>query len=85
MTNNYNIQESKRVAITMNWLGHEDLICVKMLNDEEQEKYKTSAGLFGVLSDKFKPEHNEMILSLQYCKLAIEQNEEAENGWAASE
>ena len=34
-----------------------------------------STGLFKVLSDKFKPQHNEMILSLQYCKLVRQQKE----------
>ena len=35
--------------------------------------------LLEVLSDKFKPQHNETVLSLQYCKLTREQNENAED------
>ena len=62
----------------MNWLGYEDLGFVQTLNNEEKEKCKTSSGLFEVLSDKFKPEHNKMILSLQYCKLEREQYENVE-------
>ena len=58
MTNNYNIQESDRVPIILNWLGHEGFRFVQMLNNEEQEKYKTSTGIFKILSDKFKPQHN---------------------------
>ena len=38
----------------LNWLGHEGLIFVQTLNDEEQEKNRTSLGLFEVQSDKFK-------------------------------
>ena len=34
--------------------------------------------LFEVLSEKFKPQHNETILSLQYCKVARKQNENTE-------
>ena len=45
-------------------------------------KIKKSAqpacGYFKVLSETFKPQHNETILSLQYCKLIREQSENAE-------
>ena len=62
----------------MNWLGHECLRFVQTLNDEEQEKSKTSLGLFEVLGNKFKPQHNEMILQLKYCKLVKKQSTNAE-------
>ena len=48
------------------------------LNDEEQERCKTIMGLFGVLSEKFNPQHNEAILFLKYCKIIREQSENAE-------
>ena len=35
-------------------------------------------GLFEVKSEKFKPQCNETILSLQYCKLIRQQSEQAE-------
>ena len=35
-------------------------------------------GPFEVLSETFKPQHNETILSLQYCKLRREQSENVE-------
>ena len=62
----------------MNWLGHENLRFVQTLNNKEKEKCKTSSGLFYILSEKFKPQHNEIMLSLQYFKLAREQNENVE-------
>ena len=34
--------------------------------------------MFKVLSEKFQSQHNETILSLQYCKLIREQRENAE-------
>ena len=83
MTNNYNTQESKKVPIILNWLGHEGLRFMKTLNDEEKEKFKTNPGLFKTLSDKFKPQHNEKMLSLQHCKLIGEQNQNAKK-WATS-
>ena len=62
----------------MSWLGHEGLQFMQIFNDTEQEKCRPSAGLFEVASEKFKPQHNETILSMQYCKLTREQNENAE-------
>ena len=50
-------------------------------NDEEQEKCKTSIALFAVLSENFKLQHNETILSVQYCKLIRQQSENAQE-WA---
>ena len=39
---------------------------VQTLNDREQEKSKASSGMFEVLDEKFKLQHIETILSLQY-------------------
>ena len=41
--------------------------------------------LLEVLCDKFKPKQNEIILSLQYCKLTREQNKMLKNEWATPE
>ena len=51
-----------------NWLSREGLHLMQTLDDEEEEKSKTSIGLFKVLIENFKPQHNETLLSLQYCK-----------------
>ena len=48
MTNRYNIQESERVLKILNWLGKERLQFVQTLNDEEQEKCRTSTGFLEV-------------------------------------
>ena len=61
----------------MNWLGHDGLRFIQTLMDKDQEKCKSSSGLFKVLSVKLKPQHNEMILVLQDCKLVREENETA--------
>ena len=50
----------------MNWLGHETLQFVQTLSYTEQEKCRTSLGLFKVCNEKFRPQHSE---TLQYCKL----------------
>ena len=54
------------MLVIMNWLGYKGLRLVQTLNDREQEKCKTSSGLFEVLNEEFKLQQNETILSLQY-------------------
>ena len=56
---------------------------VNTLNDDEKVRWKTRSGLLEVLSDKLKPQNNEMMVSLQYCKLTRQQNENADKwtGW----
>ena len=55
LMNNHNIEESEKVPIIMNWLGCAGLRVVHALTDSEQEKCKTSSGLFVILIDVFKP------------------------------
>ena len=78
MINSYDIQNKENIPVMLSWLGREGLQFVKTLKDEEKEKCKTSMGLFESLSQNFKPQHNETILSLQFCTLAMEQSENAE-------
>ena len=49
-----------------------------MLNQAEKEKCETSEGLFKILHDKFKPQHNETIKSLQFHKLSRQVNKGTE-------
>ena len=65
----------------MYWLDHEGLRFMQTLTHTETKKCTTSAGLFEVLNGKVRLPHNEPILSLQYCKLTREQNENTEKGW----
>ena len=46
---------------------------------------QNKGGLFEVLSEDFRPQHNEALLFFQYCKLIREQSEMLNNGWATSE
>ena len=48
----------KKVTIVMNWLGYERLRFAQTLNHTEQQRCRISAGLFEVLCEKFKPQHN---------------------------
>ena len=64
----------------MNWLGHEGCHFIQTLNEEE--KFKPSIGLLGVLNEKFRPQHNETFLSLQYYGNKMNTQR---SGWARSE
>ena len=54
MTKRYDICDSERVPIIMNWSGCKGLHFVQTFTDNEQEVCKTSAGLFSILNAKFK-------------------------------
>ena len=47
----------------------------------KQETCKASAGLFKVLSDKFKPQHNKITLSLQYRQAHKRSNMKMPEEW----
>ena len=49
-------------------------------NNIEQEACKTAEGLFRRFNKKFRPQHNEIILSFQYCKLN-RQSVQTEEEW----
>ena len=42
ITKSYNIDENEIVPIIMKWLGHEGLIFIQNLNDNEQEMFYSS-------------------------------------------
>ena len=69
------------MIIIKNWPGG-GAHFVQMQTAEEQEMCKSSTDLFKILNEKFKPEHNETILSLQYCKLLRMMTEMLKSGWA---
>ena len=60
----------------MNWPGHDGLHFMqnKLM---KSEKHKSNAGFFNILNAIFKLQDNKT-LSLQYCKLSKEENENAE-------
>ena len=65
LTNNYNIQESKKVPIIMNRLDHDRLRFVQSLYNEEKEPNKTNLGLFKVLRTQWKHQLN---YDIDMCK-----------------
>ena len=78
MTMRYNIEDSERVQIIMNWLGCEGFHLVPTLTEGEKVKHNQE-GLFIILNQKFRHKHNDTTfystgrLSTQEHKSAEEQ------------
>ena len=65
----YNMPEAENVAVVKNWLGKKGLYYFKTLMAAEGEACNMLEDLFDMLANKFKPQHNETIKSLQLRKL----------------
>ena len=74
----YDLNDAQKVPIMKNWLGREGLLFIQTLTNVEKEAWQSTTGLFNVLKEQFRPEHNEMILSLQYCELHRKKKEPAQ-------
>ena len=66
----YNALQTYKLAVVKNLLGRKGLqYYKKTLMTTEKEMCNTLEGLFETLSNKFKPQYNEKIKSLQFRKL----------------
>ena len=76
----YNTPQTDKLAVVKNCLGRKGLQYVETLMTMEKETCNTLEGLFETLSNKFKPQYNETITSLQFRKL-YRYNDENIDGW----
>ena len=65
----YNNPHSDKLVLVKNLLGRKGLQYLETLTTAEKETCNTLEGLFETLSNKFKPQYNETIKSLQFRKL----------------
>ena len=65
----YNTPQTDKLAVAKNWLGRKGLQYLETLMTMEKEMCNTLESLFEPLSNKFKPQYNETIKSLQLRKL----------------
>ena len=61
-----------------NWLGRKGLQFIDSLTNAEKDTCSTLEGLFKILTNKFRPQFNEIIKSQQGCKLKRGNGENAE-------
>ena len=64
----YNTPQTEKLALVKNWLGRKGLQYLEMLTTAEKETCNMLEGLFETLCNKFKPQYNKMIKSLQFRK-----------------
>ena len=61
----YNTLQAEKLAVVKNWLGRKGLQYLDTVTTAKKEMCNTLEGLFERLSNKFKPQYNETIKSLQ--------------------
>ena len=77
----YNAPQAEQLVMAKNWLGRKGLQFIELLTEAEKDRCDTLEGLLEILTDKFRPQFNEMIKSLLFHKLIRHNRENAENGW----
>ena len=65
----YTTPQVDKLALLKNWLGRKGLQYLEILMTAEKETCKTLEGLFETLRNKFKPQYNKTVKSLQFIKL----------------
>ena len=70
-----NTPQADKLVLVKNWLGSKGLQYLETLTAAEKETCNTLEGLFETLSDKFKPQYNEMMKLLLFRKLYCHDDE----------
>ena len=74
----YNTPQIDKLALVKKWWGRKDLQYLETLTTTEKETCNTLEGLSDMLTNKFKPQYNETIRSLQFRKLCRYEDENVE-------
>ena len=74
----YNTLQTDKLALVKTWLGRKGFQYIETLTTTEKETCITLEGLFNMLTNKFKPQYNETIKSLQFRKLCRYEDENVE-------
>ena len=62
----YDFNNEEKVPVIKKWSGREGFQIIQTLTNAEKETCTSATRLFNVLKEKFRPQHNAMILSLEY-------------------
>ena len=74
----YNTHKQEKITMVKNWLGRKGLHYLEILMEGEKWVYDILQGLIDTLVEKFRPQYNETIKSLQFIKLCRSEGENAE-------
>ena len=74
----YNTHKQEKIAMVKNWLGRKDLHYLESLMEGEKWACDTLQGLIDTLAEKFRPQYNKTMKSLQFRKLCKSEGENAE-------
>ena len=69
LSTTYNMPEAERLTVVKNWLGCKGLHYLETLMLAEEEACNMLESLLDMLANKFKPQYNDTIKSLQFRKL----------------
>ena len=73
----YSTPQAEQLAIVKNWLGRKGMQFI-VIDTYKKDTCNALEALFEMLTNKFKPQFNKMIKSLQFHKLSRENGENAE-------
>ena len=74
----YNTPQTEQLMIGKNWLCRKSLQFLELLTNAEKDTCSALLDLFKILANMFRPQFNQMIKLLQFCKLWIKDGENAE-------
>ena len=77
----YYTPQTEQLVIVNNCIERKGLQFLEMLANEEKIMCSTLEGLFETLASKFRPQFNETIQSLQFCKLSRKGEEIQKSRW----
>ena len=78
MLSTYNAHKQEKITMVKNWLGRKGLHYLEILTEGEKQVCGTLQGLINTLIEKFRPQYNETIKSLQFRKLCRSEGKNAE-------
>ena len=78
MLSTYNACKQEKITMVKNWLGRKGLHYLESLTGGEKQACDTLQGLIDTLAEKFRPQYNETIKSMQFRKLCRSEGKNAE-------
>ena len=78
MLSTYNAHKEEKIVMVKHWLGRKGLHYLESLTEGEKQVCGTLQELIDILAEKFRPQYNETIKSLQFRKLCRSEGKNAQ-------